>query len=155
MLGIERVMTHVARELGMDPAELRRRNYYAERVPGGHVESEAHGVEVPEGDVDVASRGSVGAVGAGRVPEVHGPGGRTHYGMPVTDFVLGDMTARLLETADYAGRRAAVETWKRRAPGAEEGHRLQPGEVRHQLHAHAPQPGRGRWCTSIRTGPSR
>ena len=129
MLGIERVMTHVARELGMDPAELRRRNYYAERgsvmaeASGGSIEgakrgggpsltrSEAHGVEVPEEqDVDVASRGSVGTL-EGRVPEVHGPGGRTHYGMPVTDFVLGDMTARLLGSADYAGRRAAVDDW--------------------------------------------
>ena len=111
MLGIERVMTHVARALGMDPAEIRRRNYYAERVPGGHVESAPHGVEVPgDGEVDVASRGSVGTV-SGRVPEVHGPGGRTHYGMPVTDFVLGDMTARLMETARYAERRAAVDDW--------------------------------------------
>ena len=121
MLGIERVMTHVARELGMDPGELRRRNYYAERRAvmadasgrddGSLVQSAPHGVEVPvAGEVDVASRGSVGTV-AGRAPEVHGPGGRTHYGMPVTDFVLGDMTERLMETADYAGRRAAADDW--------------------------------------------
>ena len=111
MLGIERVMTHVARALGMDGAEVRRRNYYAERVPGGHVTSAPHGVEVPEdGEVDVASRGSVGTV-AGRAPEVRGPGGRTHYGMPVTDFVLGAMTERLLGTARYAERRAAVDAW--------------------------------------------
>ncbi len=142
MLGIERVMTHVARELGMDPAELRRRNYYAERVPGGHVESEAHGVEVPEDGVDVASRGAVGTV-EGRAPEVHGPGGRTHYGMPVTDFILGDMTARLMETADYAGRRAAVEAWNASHRVLKTRAGVQPGEVRDQLHAHASEPGRG------------
>ncbi|ARO13639.1 xanthine dehydrogenase large subunit [Ketogulonicigenium robustum] len=37
----------------------------------------------------------------------------TPYGMQVTDFILQDMTDRLLDTADYTARRAAVDDWNR------------------------------------------
>ncbi|MFQ6547448.1 xanthine dehydrogenase molybdopterin binding subunit [Aestuariibius sp. 2305UL40-4] len=153
MVGIERVMDHAAHVLGVDPVELRRRNYYAERTEGGaapradapprSISGQMKEVRVaPEGDV--ASRGAVGSVpsdrGGMRLGEDALPlsdarprrdaaaeetalsgmtghvagtrrGNTTPYGMEVTDFELGAMTARLLETSGYEARRTAVRAW--------------------------------------------
>lgn len=124
MVGIERVMDHAAHEIGMDPLELRRANYYREapvvdggpsggsfssKMKGGRVESaELSG----RGSVRVASSG-----GAKRFGGAHSPAGgdvrpnTTPYGMDVEDFILHDMTRALLEDCDYAKRLQAVEDW--------------------------------------------
>ncbi|MBE1297414.1 MAG: xanthine dehydrogenase molybdopterin binding subunit [Rhodobacteraceae bacterium] len=74
MVGIERVMDHIAHDLGLDPVELRRRNYYA--APG-----------TAKGD------------------------NTTPYGMEVSDFELHEMTAQLLDSADYAARKEDITAW--------------------------------------------
>ncbi|ADO41441.1 xanthine dehydrogenase molybdopterin binding subunit [Ketogulonicigenium vulgare] len=43
--------------------------------------------------------------------EAAGVDNTTPYGMQVTDFILQDMTDRLMTTSDYASRRAAVDEW--------------------------------------------
>ncbi|MEM6307947.1 MAG: molybdopterin cofactor-binding domain-containing protein, partial [Pseudomonadota bacterium] len=74
MLGMERVMDHVAHHLGLDPAIVRQRNYYAPlEQPAEH--------------------------------------GTTPYGMRVSDFILDQLTDRLLATSDYAQRRQAIAAW--------------------------------------------
>ena len=121
MMGIERVMDHAAHALRMDPAELRRRNYYRAMADVGGGPSAPRPAAPPE-DIsgqkmheDVASRGSAPQDGA---DVAHTPGGHgtTPYGMPVTDFILGDMTERLLSTSDYAARRAAIAGWNADQP---------------------------------------
>ncbi|MEN8739024.1 MAG: xanthine dehydrogenase molybdopterin binding subunit [Phaeobacter gallaeciensis] len=77
MVGIERVMDHIAHDLKLDPVELRQRNYYA--APGT-------------------------ATGDNTTP----------YGMEVSDFELHEMTAQLLESADYAARKAEIADWNQR-----------------------------------------
>ncbi|MEM9795936.1 MAG: xanthine dehydrogenase molybdopterin binding subunit [Pseudomonadota bacterium] len=81
MLGIERVLDHVAHAVGRDPLEVRRANYYAEA--GGDPES-------------ISGTSKTGV---------------THYGQAVSDFCLGRMTERLAEDCDYAGRRSAIAEW--------------------------------------------
>ncbi len=114
MVGIERVMDHAAHALGMDPVELRRRNYYepahapvmeqpeAARKPLGHVD--------PTEDLT-----SLGAVEQVTTPPPVRPvpegGNTTPYGMEVTDFELHGMTDKLLKTSDYAARKAAIAKW--------------------------------------------
>ncbi len=114
MVGIERVMDHAAHALGMDPVELRRRNYYepahapvmeqpeAARKPLGHVD--------PTEDLT-----SLGAVEQVTTPPPVRPvpegGNTTPYGMEVTDFELHGMTDKLLKTSDYAARKAAIAMW--------------------------------------------
>ena len=71
VLGIERVMDHIAATLGLDPVVVRQRNYYTPMTDQAAVET-------------------------------------TPYGMPVTDFILHEMTERLITDANYAARRAAV-----------------------------------------------
>ncbi|WP_406645382.1 xanthine dehydrogenase molybdopterin binding subunit [Aliisedimentitalea scapharcae] len=74
MVGIERVMDHIAHDLGVDPVELRQRNYYA-------------------------------------APDQAGPDNTTPYGQRVEDFELHAITAQLLESSDYAARKADIAAW--------------------------------------------
>ncbi|WGH77548.1 xanthine dehydrogenase molybdopterin binding subunit [Jannaschia ovalis] len=88
MLGIERVMDHVAHKLGRDPLEVRRLNFYAD----------------------------AGGAAGGQPPDprsISGPvrTGRTHYGQAVEDFCLNALVDRLAARCDYAGRRARVAEW--------------------------------------------
>ncbi|EPX76368.1 Xanthine dehydrogenase [Salipiger mucosus DSM 16094] len=148
MLGIERVLDHVAHALGRDPLEVRRANYYADMTdagpedgpapgPGGGPSAPRASATPPPEDIsgqkkdpgsaeDPASRGAVGAVPTGR--PVAAPEGvqTTHYGQPVEDFILGAMTDRLAESCDYAARREAVREWNARAPILKRGLALTP-----------------------------
>ena len=64
---------------------------------------------------------------ADRGPVTMPDGGQTTpYGMPVEDFVLGAMTARLAEGCDYAGRRARVTAWNAAEPVLKRGIALTP-----------------------------
>ena len=92
MLGIERVLDHVAHAVGRDPVEVRRLNYYASATQGG------------------AGTGKRFASTYSPKQEDTGPQ-TTHYGQPVEDFILHQMTERLLETSDYFRRKAAVSEW--------------------------------------------
>ena len=48
MIGIERVMDHIAHDLGMDPAELRQRNYYAAPAEAKPDNTTPYGMEVTD-----------------------------------------------------------------------------------------------------------
>jgi len=80
MIGIERVMDHVAHALGKDPLDVRRLNYYAP-------------ASVAKSDVQT-----------------------THYGMPVDDFILHELTDKLIATSNYQARRRAIESWNAANP---------------------------------------
>lgn len=100
MVGIERVMDHVAHALGRDPTDVRRVNYY-EDASGGDISSTKKG----------AGRGvPYGGAYSKNAPSVQ----TTPYGMEVTDFALGGLTSDLLERSNYAARRAAVADWNAR-----------------------------------------
>ena len=103
MIGIERVMDHVAHTLGLDPAEVRRVNYYA----------------AAEDTADASGGSLAGQMKAGtgtRFRGVHSPDAAagdntTPYDMSVTDFILHEMTDKLLADADYERRKTAVADW--------------------------------------------
>ncbi|REC57897.1 xanthine dehydrogenase molybdopterin binding subunit [Rhodosalinus sediminis] len=98
MVGIERVLDHVAHRVGRDPVEVRRLNYYAEAEEGGPSAPLGGDAASPPEDISAKKK-------APRDRRV------TPYGQVVEDFVLGAMTERLLETSDYAARRARVAEW--------------------------------------------
>ena len=85
VLGIERVMDHIATTLNLDPAEVRQRNYY----------TAMNGKTEPQRKM-------------GLDPS---PPQTTPYKMPVTDFILHEMTENLLTHCDYHSRRAAIADW--------------------------------------------
>ncbi|NNU81301.1 xanthine dehydrogenase molybdopterin binding subunit [Halovulum dunhuangense] len=102
MLGIERVMDHIAHALGRDPLEVRRVNFYADAP-----------VAAPD-----ASGGDIsGKWKAGQL---------TPYHMPVTDCIVNALVDRLAERSDYAARRAAIEAWNRASPVLKRGIALSP-----------------------------
>ncbi|WP_264210637.1 xanthine dehydrogenase molybdopterin binding subunit [Leisingera thetidis] len=113
MVGIERVMDHIAHDLGRDPLELRRLNYYAPmRTPDAAPGKPRDQHSLPaDGNADLASRGAPPPPAAPPAP----PAGAqtTPYHMPVEDFILHEMTGQLVQSADYAQRRAAVRQWNR------------------------------------------
>lgn len=107
VLGIERVMDHIAAALGLDPVVVRQRNYYAEMVADAPV---AHGglsaPTTPE-DIEKPKKPGTGArFGGAYSPKVALQ--TTPYGMAVTDFILGNMTEALLASSDYVARRDAI-----------------------------------------------
>ncbi|WP_377508490.1 xanthine dehydrogenase molybdopterin binding subunit [Octadecabacter sp. R77987] len=98
MLGIERVMDHVAHALGKDPADVRRINFYAAMT-------------------DSTDTGTTERKGGGKPfggtysPKAAARDNTTPYDMEVSDFILHEMTDALLDGADYGARRTAVDTW--------------------------------------------
>ena len=75
MIGIERVMDHIAHFLELDPTSVRQKNYYPDMSENAE------------------------------------PPATTPYHMPVTDFILGEMTHSLLKSSNYATRKASVAEW--------------------------------------------
>jgi xanthine dehydrogenase large subunit len=141
MVGIERVMDHVAHALGRDPLEVRRVNYYPEAQVGS---SDASGgsfsAKMKQGmrleTADLAGRGAMKVketTGQGsRYGGAHSPvpvparDGLTPYGMAVEDFILHGLTERLAASCDYAGRRAAIAAWNADNPVLKRGIALTP-----------------------------
>ncbi len=130
MVGIERLMDHVAHAVGRDPAEVRRLNYYraAAEASGGRLPPE------PPEDIsgrieagDLASRGAASAVRQEVRMPAQPPGVQTTpYHQPVEDFILHEMTDRLLETSDYHARRAAIAAWNASSPVLKRGIAFNP-----------------------------
>ena len=127
VVGIERVIDHIAHDLRLDPVEVRRVNYYADR-PLDAAPSEggdAPGLRPPPGYFRPAN-GCGLARGGGRLPvegtpEAATEGQTTPYGMKVEDFVLHRLTEKLLESADYPGRKVAIEAWNANNPVLKKG----------------------------------
>ncbi|MBU2991855.1 xanthine dehydrogenase molybdopterin binding subunit [Octadecabacter sp. 1_MG-2023] len=96
MIGIERVMDHIAHTLNLDPADVRRTNYYAaaDDTPAGQ-----------------AGAGTGKRFGGAHSPNAKPKDNTTPYAMEVTDFILHEMTDTLLNGADYHARKAAVADW--------------------------------------------
>ncbi|MEM7723785.1 MAG: xanthine dehydrogenase molybdopterin binding subunit [Pseudomonadota bacterium] len=139
MVGIERVLDHVAHAVGRDPLEVRRLNYYPEALGiegGGGIFDKKKGEAPRLSTADLQGRGAVqiapSSGGAQRFGGAHSPkpvpakDGVTPYGMPVEDFILGEMTARLADECDYAGRRAKVAAWNAANPVLKRGIALTP-----------------------------
>ncbi len=144
MLGIERVMDHVAHALGRDPLEVRRINFYGARAEGAEggeppvgpsraapprsISAKMMGEEGAAADphLDLTSRGAAEAVAPQAAPRREVPGWTTPYGQVVEDFTLHDMVARVVESSDYRARRAALAEWNAAEPVLKRGIALTP-----------------------------
>ena len=110
MLGIERVMDHIAHTLGRDPLEVRRANYYSKAA-------------APRSGPGTAKR--FGGAHSPKAPIQEGPQS-TPYGQLVEDFILHDLTDRLEHGADYQARRRAVQAFNAANPVLKKGLALTP-----------------------------
>ncbi|SFJ32047.1 xanthine dehydrogenase molybdopterin binding subunit [Celeribacter neptunius] len=128
VLGIERVLDHIAHSLGKDPIEVRKLNYYDEMV----VPTAGEGL--PEDHV-LSFEGEPTSLGSVEHLDPHPAhaGGRmtprgklTPYGQEVEDFILHGMTEELLKTSDYAARKTAIEKWNAASPIIKKGLGVSP-----------------------------
>ncbi|WP_071672448.1 xanthine dehydrogenase molybdopterin binding subunit [Nioella nitratireducens] len=129
VLGIERVMDHIAHVLGLDPLEVRKANYYAEMggKPGVNVEEGVAATGAGTAHKISSGTGQATRFGGAHSPEPMEQGQQTTpYHMPVTDFLLTGLTERLAESCDYAGRRTAIAAWNASQPVLKRGIALTP-----------------------------
>jgi xanthine dehydrogenase large subunit len=129
MVGIERVMDHVAFVVGREPLEVRKANFYRGMGAAGGQPPDPRDISgqmnVGSEDVDLTSRGAEGPVGSHLLP----PDGRvqtTPYHMPVEDFIGHELVAELERTSDYRARKAAIAEWNSRSPVLKRGIALTP-----------------------------
>lgn len=104
MVGIERVMDHVAHALGKDPLAVRRVNFY----PAGGPAPQSPEAPSPRSISEKKKRNT------------------TPYGQEVEDFVLHDLVARLESDADYQSRRRKIAEWNAANPVLKRGMALTP-----------------------------
>ncbi len=136
LLGIERVMDHVAHTLGLDPLAVRRANYYADAKveKGGGPSAPPHPPESisTKKTAGAGHRISSGSGTATRFAGAHSPEAveagpqTTPYHMEVRDFILNGMTEALAERCHYAARRAAIAEWNGRQPVLKRGLAMTP-----------------------------
>ncbi|WP_417626161.1 xanthine dehydrogenase molybdopterin binding subunit [Pararhodobacter aggregans] len=110
MLGIERVMDHVASVLGKDPLEIRKANFYRASTP------------------EKAGPGTGKRFSAEHSPKTaEAPGVQTTpYGQEVEDFILHELVAQLEKSADYTARKAKIADWNTANPVLKKGIALTP-----------------------------
>jgi len=110
MLGIERVMDHVASVLGKDPLEVRKANFYRASTPAK------------------AGPGTGKRFSAEHSPKTAVTPGvqTTPYGQEVEDFILHELVAQLEKSADYTARKARIAEWNAANPVLKKGIALTP-----------------------------
>ena len=118
MVGIERVMDHIAHALKRDPLAVRRANFYrAMAARPGALPPDPQGISAekkPEPDgVEGMPPNPLGAQ-------------TTPYHMPVEDFIGQDLVAALEESAAYQARRAGIAAWNAASPVLKRGIALTP-----------------------------
>ena len=129
MVGIERVLDHVAFVVGREPLEVRKANFYRAMASAGGQPPDPRDIsgqmKAESKAADLTSRGAAHAVGSHELA----PDGRvqtTPYHMPVEDFIGHELVAELERTSDYRGRKAAIAEWNRRSPVLKRGIALTP-----------------------------
>ena len=107
MVGIERVLDHIAHATGREPLDVRKLNFYRAEAPKGAGTGKRFGGQYSP------------------KPEEIGPQ-TTPYHMPVEDFIAHELVAELERTSDYRARKAAIAAWNAKNPILKKGIALTP-----------------------------
>lgn len=114
MVGIERVMDHIAFDLGLDPLAVRRVNFYA-----GMVDT-AGGLSAPPQGLPKGKPFPPEDISKQMIRQT------TPFHMPVEDFIGDQIVAALAESTGYDARRAAIAVWNADSPVLKRGIALTP-----------------------------
>ncbi|MEF3048545.1 xanthine dehydrogenase molybdopterin binding subunit [Pseudotabrizicola sp. L79] len=107
MIGIERVMDHIAHQLGRDPLAVRLANFYAASDGRGALPP---ALARPPRDISEQMKGRQ----------------TTPFHMEVDDFIGHELVADLVARSDYAARRAEIAAWNAASPVLKRGIALTP-----------------------------
>jgi len=107
MLITETILGDIARQLGLDPLDVRRRNLYSDDLLDAPVRADAAALDRAE-PVPAPRRNL------------------THYGMQVEGNILAPLLARLEATANYRQRREAIARWNQTSPVIRRGIAITP-----------------------------
>ncbi len=130
MLGIERVMDHIAHAVGRDPLSVRRANFY--EAAGGlsgppHPPEDISRREWAEaGETDLTSRGAADRTAATVATLTPDNVQTTHFHMPVEDFAGHEIVAALETSSNYTARKTAIADWNAKSPVLKRGIALTP-----------------------------
>lgn len=117
---IETILGDIARHLGLDPLDVRRRNLYGDEAASpstgsgrmvkqvGPATSPSVRAEPVEADIDAPRRDT------------------THYGMKVEDNILEPLLSKLEQTSQYRRRRQAISIWNKKNPVIKRGIAITP-----------------------------
>ena len=94
---IETILGDIARQLGLDPLDVRKRNLYSDEIVAAKTET------APERRRDT-----------------------THYQMKVEDNILDPLLSKLELTSDYRRRQKAISTWNAGSPVIKRGMAITP-----------------------------
>lgn len=125
IVGIERVMDHIAQHLKTDPLAIRRANYYADVVKPSKAGPTHDESPLPDPEADLASRGAPPSE-AKIAPASQGTAQTTPYHQPVQDCIINALTRRLVTSSDYTSRRSAIAAWNANQPILKRGIALTP-----------------------------
>ncbi|UWR21780.1 xanthine dehydrogenase molybdopterin binding subunit [Sulfitobacter sp. S190] len=125
IVGIERVMDHVAAHLGLDPLVVRQRNFYRDLLQKDTPVGTAAPAD-PRPQSDAASRGAQADTDAPQIAPEPVDVQTTPYHQPVTDCIINALSERLIDTSDYHARRAAIARWNDENPVLKRGIALTP-----------------------------
>ncbi|WP_386628432.1 xanthine dehydrogenase molybdopterin binding subunit [Sulfitobacter geojensis] len=125
VVGIEKIIDHVAQHLGLDPLAVRRANYYADRIADVETSATAPIQAASNPDADSASRGA-DKPRPSSVPTPPKDVQTTPYDQPVTDCIINALTDQLAESCDYAERRNSIAAWNADNPILKRGIALTP-----------------------------
>ena len=109
MIGIERVVDHIAFATGLDPLAVRRANFYRASAPTG-----------PGPHPGTSHRFGAAHSPANSAPQT------TPFFMPVEDFIGHELVAELEKTSNYPARRADIAAWNSKNPILKRGLALTP-----------------------------
>ncbi|MBL4926674.1 xanthine dehydrogenase molybdopterin binding subunit [Fuscibacter oryzae] len=105
MIGIERLVDHIAFAVGREPLEVRRLNFYRAAEPTGPGTGHRYGG--PHSPANAAPQ-------------------TTPYHMPVEDFIAHELVAELEKSSNYTARKAEIAAWNAKNPILKRGIALTP-----------------------------
>ena len=140
MIVIEAILGDIARQLGLDALEVRRRNLYSDELITPASENAPKNAPLapasqaaPEDQLitpasQTASEKNPLAPASGTAPNKPPAQRRdtTHYGMTVEDNILAPLLAALETSADYPRRRQTIAAWNANSPVIKRGLALTP-----------------------------
>ncbi|WP_082585747.1 xanthine dehydrogenase molybdopterin binding subunit [Hydrogenophaga sp. Root209] len=108
---IERILSDIARRLGLDPLDVRLRNLYSDEPTTGALRQAqgGRGKSVRAEPVEALAQRNV-----------------THYQMPVEDNILEPLMTALAQTSHYRERRDQIAAWNAKSPIIKKGMALTP-----------------------------